>query len=150
MVGSTPKSSQNVSMTVSSRHKAPSCGLVRTVAAIAIFVMIIAASLSLTGGVTDVLVAQIAHKLENRFKPVLPPAGIDVDGIIVLGGAAARAKQAVELARRYPRAVFILSGPELTAETILLAEQELKGRLIIDRRPGNTFENALNSKSLAE
>jgi uncharacterized SAM-binding protein YcdF (DUF218 family) len=114
--------------------------------------------------------------LENRFpQPVLPDR---VDGIVVLGGsvsphisaargrpsvrdAAERLLAAAVLARRYPEARVIMSGGE--ANIIPTGEREAgvmrdvlvnqgipAARIILDSRSRNTYENAVESKRLAE
>ena len=54
------------------------------------------------------------------------------------------------LARRHPRAQVILSGPGPAEEEVLRRAPELEGRLVIDRRARNTFENAFYSLGLAQ
>ena len=53
------------------------------------------------------------------------------------------------LARRHPRAQVILSGPG-PAEEEVLRRAPLEGRVLIDRRAHNTFENAFYSLGLAQ
>ena len=54
------------------------------------------------------------------------------------------------LARRHSRAQVILRGPGPAAEEVLRRAPELEGRLVIDRRARNTFENAFYSLGLAQ
>ena len=54
------------------------------------------------------------------------------------------------LARRHSRAQVILSGPGPAEEEVLRRAPELEGRLVIDRRAHNTFENAFYSLGLAQ
>lgn len=112
--------------------------------------------------------------LENRFPAQAPPAR--VDGVIVLGGAinedisiargtlqvtasASRLIALADLARRYPMARLVYSGG--TAD--LFGDQGREadiagrifdalglgtGRLILENRSRNTYENALYSRDL--
>ena len=100
---------------------------------------------SATFGLKDAAVARVASKLERRFARPPLSDGRPVAGLVVLGGSPARALEALTLARRYPRAQVILSGPGPAEEEVLRRAPELKGRLVIDRRARNTFENALYS-----
>jgi uncharacterized SAM-binding protein YcdF (DUF218 family) len=113
--------------------------------------------------------------LEHRFpQPELPQR---VDGIIVLGGAvrlsltaangqvalndmAERLTETLALARRYPTALVLLSGgdPALVARGIteaaatralLVADGLEAGRVLIEDRSRDTYENALYSKAVA-
>lgn len=112
--------------------------------------------------------------LEAPFPETEPPA--QVDGIIVLGGASSfdgasqreaqlnsaadRVTELVVLARRYPNAKLVYSGgsglvkDQLHGEAQMIAPLlEAMGipgeRLILESRSRNTWENALESKTLA-
>ena len=114
--------------------------------------------------------------LEDRFpRPDLPA---DVSGIVVLGGAfdtrvartrhvpelneaADRVTAALALARRYPDAKVLFSGgvaavfeddiPESRVAKVFFAEQGLApGRLVLNSRARDTFENAVYAKQLAD
>lgn len=98
--------------------------------------------------VTDHVVGVVTSTLENRFQRDRAEYR-KVAGIIVLGGGAERALEALVLARQYPDIPIILSGPGADEELVLTSAPELADRLIIDRRPRNTFENALFSRQLA-
>ena len=99
-------------------------------------------------GIKEAAVARVTSKLENRFARPLLDDGRSVTGIIVLGGSRERAKAALELARRHPSAVVILSGPGSDEEAIFEGAPELAERVVIDRRARTTFENALFSAGL--
>lgn len=93
-----------------------------------------------------VAVAHAASILESRFDRALP-GDKPVTGIVVLGGNLPRAEAAVILARHYPDARIISSGPGAVERAVLLTE--LGSRPIIDTRPQTTFENAFFSKDVA-
>jgi len=114
--------------------------------------------------------------LEDRFPPWDPARGAP-DGIVVLGGAfdnavsgarddvalndaAERMTSAVDLARRYPAARLLFSGAsgQLLVEgptEAVLARRLFEslgvppGRLLLEDRSRDTFENAVMSKALA-
>ena len=94
--------------------------------------------------------AHIAAKLKTRFHRAPLPQGRHVTGIVVLGGGLDRAKEALVLARRHPRAIVIVSGAAPVEEAILSGAPELADRLRIDRLANTTFENAVNSAALAK
>ena len=96
------------------------------------------------------LVERVAMALENRSKCHSGPSEQPPTGLIVLGGSSDRALAALNLARRYQHARVILSGPGPVEEQMLSTAPELQGRLTIDHRPRNTFENALFSAELAK
>ena len=117
----------------------------------------------------------LLYPLESRFPPWDSARG-GPDGIIVLGGpidadisaahatpvvrnAADRILATVELARRYPNARIVFTGgsPNLFsseareadyAGTLLEKLGIPKGRLIMERRSRNTYENAVFTKAL--
>jgi uncharacterized SAM-binding protein YcdF (DUF218 family) len=113
--------------------------------------------------------------LENRF-PMLAEPPDRVDGIVVLGGAidlavagsrglvaftegAERNVALLELAKRHPDAKLLFSGGRgeilgagLTEADVIRAfarQHELDGRVILEDRARNTYENAVLSKPLA-
>ncbi len=71
-----------------------------------------------------------------------------VDGIIVLGGSTTRVRAALLLAKQFPNAEIVLSGPGSSEIAMVRADKSLNGRVTIDRRAKNTYENALYSKQL--
>ncbi len=71
----------------------------------------------------------------------------EVTGIIVLGGSVTRVREAIALARRFPDARVLLSGPG-DDEIALAAFPDLLRQPVIDLRAHSTFENALFSKAL--
>ena len=103
----------------------------------------------LTDRLTNSIVTRLFDTLENRFARDAEGRRA-IAGIVVLGGGAERVEEALQLARRYPNARVILSGPGQDEEAIMAAAPELEGRLIVDRRARNTFENALFSCNLAK
>ena len=96
----------------------------------------------------DRLVAIVTHTLEKRFHRAATSQKLT--GIVVLGGGEDRAREALLLVRLYPDVRVILSGPGVDEERLLSSAPELAGRLVIDRRARNTFENALYSRELAQ
>lgn len=109
---------------------------------------LIAATTMLSRPLEPALSMYLGGALESRVPAVVLSPASDVQGIIVLGGAVTRVEAALSLARRYSRATVILSGPG--ASEIQLAEAQLggSGRLKIDRRANDTFENAVYSNDL--
>jgi uncharacterized SAM-binding protein YcdF (DUF218 family) len=88
--------------------------------------------------------------LEQRFGRTLLQDHDRIAGIVVLGGPPSRIEAAAELAARFQGARVILSGPGEGEQAAASANAALAGRAVIDRRPENTFENALFSKELAD
>jgi uncharacterized SAM-binding protein YcdF (DUF218 family) len=114
--------------------------------------------------------------LEDRFPQ--PPMPARVDGIILLGGAvslpitrahgqvalnrhAERITETMALARTYPDARVLISGgdpgmvpggpTEAAAMRSLLVSFGLdEGRMLLEQRSRNTYENAVDSKALAD
>ena len=132
------------------------------------------------GGLVAVTVLPVASwaiaPLENRFpQPKLPER---IEGIIVLGGgvnptiaetrhkisvadASERLFSASTLAQRYPQARIIVSGgdssivpnglTEATAMRDVLVSQGIdSARIELESTSRNTYENALNSKQMAQ
>ncbi len=69
---------------------------------------------------------------------------------MILGGEIARVAEAARLAATFPGVPAILSGADKGEQAAASAEAALAGRIVIDRRPKNSFENALFSKELAK
>jgi uncharacterized SAM-binding protein YcdF (DUF218 family) len=94
------------------------------------------------------LVTGLASALEARVPRTDLSRTAGIDGIVVLGGRTTRVAAALDLARRFPHAKIVLSGPG--SGEIVLAQKHLKDsdRLFIDRRPRNTHQNALFSREL--
>jgi uncharacterized SAM-binding protein YcdF (DUF218 family) len=93
------------------------------------------------------LLTSILSVLENRFERALGARG-DIAGIVVLGGGVDRIAEAVRLARQYPDAKILLTGAASEEEFALTQEPGLAGRLIVERRARNTFENAVFSRRM--
>src|SRR5215467_3534042 len=91
--------------------------------------------------------------LENRF-PQWEAGSRAIDGIIVLGGETGeRITVLAELARDFPQARLVYSGPgdDRIAEYLLNKFARLgsdRERVTMERRSRNTFENALYSREL--
>ena len=92
--------------------------------------------------------------LETRIPRAAFHPEVPVSGIIVLGGSPVRSGSptridaAMKLAKKFPEAAIILSGPgsnEVAAATTILP---LRMNTFVDRRPKNTYENALYSREL--
>lgn len=142
-----------------------------SLAAAGLSLLVVALSAWTTAG------ALMLHPLESRFqRPAQMPA--KVDGIVVLGGgfegginlargryelnaSGDRLVETVVLARRYPTARILVSGgaasiflqgegDAATALRLFAALGIDRGRLILETRSRDTYENALLSKRLAE
>ena len=90
----------------------------------------------------------LATYLETRIPRIELHPEVPVSGIIVLGGYHRRVHEAIKLADQFPEAEIIFSGPT-DKELAILSERlpTTRGR-IIDRRPTNTYENAVYSHEL--
>jgi uncharacterized SAM-binding protein YcdF (DUF218 family) len=133
------------------------------------------AALLLVGGLLP-LGTWLMLPLEGRFARA-DLSGRDIDGIVVLGGvedarvamgrgthalneAAERLTETATLARRYPKAkiVFtsgateILTAPTIGADAaaLVLRDFGVEGRLILERKARNTWENAVYAKALVQ
>jgi uncharacterized SAM-binding protein YcdF (DUF218 family) len=92
------------------------------------------------------LTERIATALERRIPQGRLPKDQFLAGIIILGGSPTRVKAALELAERYPDLPILLSGPGPSELKLAQTAVIRPDRLIIDRRPKNTYENALYSR----
>jgi uncharacterized SAM-binding protein YcdF (DUF218 family) len=138
--------------------------------------LVLAALLAVAGGILP-LSTWLMLPLEDRF-PRADLSGRPIDGIVVLGGAeesrvaagrkahalnaaGERMTETMALARRFPNAriVFtggstnIVLGPAVEADAAgrVFADLGLEpGRLKLDRKARDTFENALYAKQLAD
>ncbi|MCB1504467.1 MAG: YdcF family protein [Hyphomicrobiaceae bacterium] len=108
----------------------------------------LAAAAHLMDPLKAVLVQRLAFALEHRIPPASLPSDQSLAGIIVLGGSHKRVEAALQLAERYPQASIILSGPGTREIALAQTAAVTAGRLTIDRRPKNTYENALFSSHL--
>jgi uncharacterized SAM-binding protein YcdF (DUF218 family) len=137
--------------------------------ALALLILVVSAWTS-TGSV-------LLEPLEDRFaRPTVPPE--DVKGIIVLGGffegginlvrhgyelnnSADRIVEAAILARRYPDAQIVVTGGNgslllagegdaVTAPRLLEALGIARGRLLLEARSRNTYENAVFTRDLVK
>lgn len=93
--------------------------------------------------------SRLLRTLEQRFTPAPVADWSRVSGLVVAGGSVARAQEAFRLAAVYPHLRIILSGP---SEAEVIAARRLRDvgadRIIVDRQPQNTYQNALMSKAL--
>lgn len=94
------------------------------------------------------LAGTFARLLESRIPRVEAVANSRLDGIIVLGGHPSRVKAALRLASLYPDAIVVLSGPGEDEVAVARADSDVAGRLAVDRRAKNTYENAVYSKEV--
>jgi len=119
----------------------------------ATWVAFIGACALVIGGFTPVSY-WLTLSLENRFPQWEAGSQASVDGIIVLGGESGeRITVLAELARDFPKAQLVYSGPgdDDIAEQLLKKFARLGGdreRVTMERRSRNTFENALYSREL--
>jgi uncharacterized SAM-binding protein YcdF (DUF218 family) len=138
--------------------------------------LILVGGIGLAGIAATPISAWMITPLENRFpQPVLPD---HVDGIVVLGGSvdahlsAVRRRPSVrdaaerlfavgELARRYPGARVIVSGGEASIfptgereagvmRDVLVSQGITAARVELESHSRNTYENAVESKRLAD
>ena len=117
-------------------------------AAALVGVAMAAAVAQFSGPLSLTMAKWLGPALEARIQPAALHEINRVHGIVVLGGSTSRVAAALHLAKRFPEAKVVLSGPgasEIALATAALAASE---RLIIDRRPRNTYENALHSHDL--
>ncbi|MGD9669432.1 MAG: YdcF family protein [Hyphomicrobiaceae bacterium] len=91
---------------------------------------------------------QVASALEKRIPQGHLPTDQSIAGIIVLGGNGSRVTAALKLAEHYADVPIVLSGPGPSEIALAQAARLTNDRLIIDRRPKNTYENALYSREL--
>ena len=93
--------------------------------------------------------SHLVRVLEQRFTPAPIADWTHVRGLIVAGGSLARAEEAFRLAALHPHLRIILSGPsDAEVRAALRVTDERARRILIDRQPQNTHENALLSKAL--
>jgi uncharacterized SAM-binding protein YcdF (DUF218 family) len=119
----------------------------RSWVAAAVGLVAISALPVLSGPLEPALVRRLGYALETRI-PCVDLGTIGIDGIIVLGGSPTRVRAALDVAQKFPQAVVVLSGPgeaEVRLATAVLGRSD---RLFVDRRPTNTYENALYSRDL--
>ena len=99
--------------------------------------------------VKDAALARAAPALAALTPGTALAEGDDIAGIIILGGSITRVREAANLARRYPKATIVLSGPSDAETALARSDGAFLSRLVLDLRARNTFENAWNSKELA-
>jgi uncharacterized SAM-binding protein YcdF (DUF218 family) len=93
-------------------------------------------------------VASLASALQDRFSaPTLAPFS-QVSGIVALGGGIDRTREAIKLARMYPRAKLVVTGA--SEEDYALARAAIGKRLVVEPNARNTYENALFTKQVVE
>jgi uncharacterized SAM-binding protein YcdF (DUF218 family) len=90
----------------------------------------------------------LGQALEDRFARPTLPTDQRIDGIIVLGGSPTRVFAAVELAKRFPEAQVLLSGPGRKEIDVAREKAPAGVRINVDRTPTSTYENAQASKHL--
>lgn len=95
------------------------------------------------------LLLRFQQPLENRFARAVIKPGDEITGIVVLGGHTARVEEAVKIASRFPTARIVVTGAGDREEALIASEGYGAERLVMERRAGSTFENALFSKPIA-
>jgi uncharacterized SAM-binding protein YcdF (DUF218 family) len=126
---------------------AATSGVFRARVAAAVGLVAVSALPVLSDGLEPALVRRLGYALETRIPCVdLDTSGID--GIIVLGGSPTRVRAALDVAQQFPQAVVVLSGPGEAEVRLAAAVLGRSDRLLFDRRPTNTYENALYSRDL--
>jgi uncharacterized SAM-binding protein YcdF (DUF218 family) len=101
----------------------------------------------LSGKWEPALVRKLGYALETRISGA-DLSATQIDGIIVLGGSPTRVKAALDVAQKFPEAVVVLSGPGEAEIRLATAALGRSDRFVVDRRPTNTYENGLYSRSL--
>jgi uncharacterized SAM-binding protein YcdF (DUF218 family) len=87
--------------------------------------------------------------LEHRFQRPTITAPESLTGIIVLTGDDARLAEAGRLARLYPHLKVVISGADgMSALPAELGGGIAPGRVVLERRAGTTYENAVYSADL--
>jgi uncharacterized SAM-binding protein YcdF (DUF218 family) len=98
---------------------------------------------------TVVSADMIVRRLEQRFAPTRIGTGHEFAGIIALGGNPDRVREAGRLARAYGHMQVLTSGAGSPQEVLeLLGPGVEPGRVLIEDRSRNTYENALFSAAL--
>jgi uncharacterized SAM-binding protein YcdF (DUF218 family) len=87
--------------------------------------------------------------LEGRFQRTAIKPEEAITGIVVLGGRVERTHEAIRLARLFPGATLILSGPGGSEIDAVEAARLVANRVVIERQATNTFGNAIHSKVVA-
>ena len=93
--------------------------------------------------------ARVAPTLAGWIAGASLGKGDNITGIVVLGGSVDRVLEALKLARRYPKATVLLTGPGEEEKVVARSDRSVLSRLLLDLRARNTFENAVFSKDLA-
>jgi uncharacterized SAM-binding protein YcdF (DUF218 family) len=86
--------------------------------------------------------------LETRFAPTELGQHEKITGIIALGGGSQRVAEAVRLARRFPHARLVITGPGRGEYEFARAQDFAPGRLVLEMSARNTFENATLTKAV--
>ena len=105
--------------------------------------------IGLASPLNAVAMKRIASALETRVPRVALDPGIPIAGMIVLGGQKTRVHEAVKLAKKFPDAPMIISGPDANEVAIATALLPKTTNLIVEHRPKNTYENAIYSRALS-
>lgn len=109
----------------------------------------LAGSHSYGGPIQNVLI-RLQPVIENRIPQAIIGREESIQGIVVLGGNTSRVEAALDLLVRYPNARAIFSGPRFNEEQLIRQFHAKPGRITIDNRAQNTFENAQFSQELAD
>jgi uncharacterized SAM-binding protein YcdF (DUF218 family) len=121
----------------------------RNTRAVSVVVLLAMSASTLVGGLVEPpLTQRLAVALETRIPRADLVKSNPPGGIIVLGGSNSRVIAALQLARQFPHAQVILSGPGASEVAFAKAHIPDPARLIVDRRARNTYENALYSRDL--
>jgi uncharacterized SAM-binding protein YcdF (DUF218 family) len=90
----------------------------------------------------------LGRPLQARFAPVALGQEEKITGIIALGGDPQRVVEAVKLAHRFPRAKLVITGAPPSEYKFAAAQGFAPGRLMLEMRARNTFENATLTKAV--
>ncbi len=106
--------------------------------------------IALASPLNSVAIKRIASSLEKRVPRVSLDDGTPIAGMIILGGQKTRVQEALKLAKEFPGAPMILSGPETDELAIATELLPKTTNLIVEHRSQNTYENAMYSRAFAK
>jgi uncharacterized SAM-binding protein YcdF (DUF218 family) len=91
-------------------------------------------------------ISRLAASLQDRFSAAALAPSTQVAGIVALGGGIDRTREAIRLARLFPRAKLVVTGA--SEEDYALARAAIGARLVVEPNARNTYENAVFTKQM--
>jgi uncharacterized SAM-binding protein YcdF (DUF218 family) len=91
-------------------------------------------------------IATLASLLQDRFSAAALAPSSQVAGIVALGGSIDRTREAIRLARLFPRAKLVVTGA--SEQDYALARAAIGNRLVVEPNARNTYENAVFTKRM--